>query len=238
MMYTYDDEIAGHYAAFRPPLHELILDKFLANLPFFKMGLDIGCGTGTSSIALAGYCEKVIGIDPSPSMLDRAIFHPQVTYLPFDGRQLNLFGEDFDIITFAGSLFYAKSQSLLDEVVRVGKNKSLILIYDFEIVWEEILASFGIQNQSGNTDYNHMVDFSGLELSKVEKVKSLKEMIKINILAQNLAHVFLAEEGIYPILKDKFPKHDLYEFVSNELSKVKLDEMKVNVFLSVYQIKK
>jgi ubiquinone/menaquinone biosynthesis C-methylase UbiE len=237
-MSPYDDQIAGHYAAFRPPLHELILDKFLANLPFFKSGLDIGCGTGTSSIALAGYCEKVIGIDPSPSMLDHAAVHPQVTYLPFDGSQLNLFGEDFDIITFAGSLFYAKSQSLLDEVVRVGKNKCLILIYDFEIAWEEIFARFGIQNQSRNTDYNHMVDFSGLDLSKVEKVNSLEEIIKINILPENLAHVFLAEEGIYPILKDKFPAPDLYRFVSMELSKEKLDELKVKIFLSVYQIKK
>jgi ubiquinone/menaquinone biosynthesis C-methylase UbiE len=237
-MSIYDDQTAGHYAAFRPPLHELILDKFLCNLPFFESGLDIGCGTGTSSMALAGYCKKVIGIDPSLSMLDRATFHPQVTYLPFDGSQLDLFGEGFDIITFAGSLFYAKSQSLLDEVVRVGKNKSLILIYDFEIVWKEILERFGIQNQSGNTDYNHMVDFSGLELSKVEKVISLKEMIKINILAENLVHVFLAEEGIYPVLKDKFPKHDLYEFVSKALSKEKLDELNANIFLSVYQIKK
>lgn len=238
MKSIYDDLTARHYAAFRPPLHELILDKCLGNLPFSKSGLDIGCGTGTSSIALAGFCEKVIGIDPSQSMLDHAASHPKVTYLLFDGRQLNLFGKDFDIITFAGSLFYAKSQSLLDEVVRVGKIKSLILIYDFEIVWEEIFVRFGIQNESRNTDYDHKVDFSGLDLSHVKIVKSLKEIIKINILPENLAHVFLAEEGIYPIMKDKFPTVNLFEFVSNELSKEKLDELKVKIFLTVYQIKK
>lgn len=238
MTLIYDDLIAGHYAAFRPPLHQMILERFLSDLPPFQSGLDIGCGTGTSSIALSGFCDKVTGIDPSLSMLDRAVSHPQVTYFPFDGSHLNLFEEDFELITFAGSLFYGKSQSLLDEVVRVGKNRSLILIYDFEIVWEEILARFGIQYQSGNTDYNHMVDFSGLELSKVEKVKSLKEMIKINIHSENLAHVFLAEEGIYPILKDKFPVNDLYRFVSKKLSKEKLDELRVKIFLTVYQIKK
>lgn len=238
MTLIYDDLIAGHYAAFRPPLHQMILERFLFDLPPFQSGLDIGCGTGTSSIALSDFCEKVTGIDPSLSMLDRAVCHSQVIYLPFDGSHLDLFGEDFDIITFAGSLFYGKSQSLLDEVVRVGKNESLILIYDFEIVWEEIFTRFGIQNQSRNTDYNHMVDFSGLDQFLVEKLKSVKEVIKINILPENLAHVFLAEEGIYPILKDKFPVNDLYRFVSKELSKEKLDELRVKIFLTVYQIKK
>src|SRR5699024_12745632 len=66
---TYDDALARHYKAFRPPLHQLILRRILSPYDKFKSGLDIGCGTGYSAIALAQYCAQVYAIDPSQAML-------------------------------------------------------------------------------------------------------------------------------------------------------------------------
>ena len=76
-------------------------------------------------------------------MLKKAITHPKVDYQIFDGKSLSFDSNQFDIITFAGSLFYAKSQIILDEVVRVGKPGSKILVYDFELFLHEILDRFG-----------------------------------------------------------------------------------------------
>ena len=47
----YDEITAYHYLKYRPPLHELILAKGLKADPTYVEGLDIGCGTGQSSIA-------------------------------------------------------------------------------------------------------------------------------------------------------------------------------------------
>jgi len=55
---------------------------------FFRVGLDAGCGTGHSAVALAKYCERVFGLDPSQSMLDVAQRHPKIAYLKGSGDAL------------------------------------------------------------------------------------------------------------------------------------------------------
>lgn len=61
MSEEYDEAIAYHYNAYRPPLHEVILSQVLGKDERFQNGLDIGCGTGYSAIALAKYCSQVYG---------------------------------------------------------------------------------------------------------------------------------------------------------------------------------
>lgn len=34
--------------------------------------LDLGCGTGTLTVQLVDYCNKIIGVDSSQSMIDKA----------------------------------------------------------------------------------------------------------------------------------------------------------------------
>ncbi len=70
MTEEYNQAVAEHYAAFRPPLHQLILKKLLNPGERLQSGLDIGSGTGYSAIALSGYCDHVIGLDPSESMIE------------------------------------------------------------------------------------------------------------------------------------------------------------------------
>jgi len=49
MAERYDDTSAGHDAAYRPPLHRLILECLIREEESFRVGLDIGCGTGCST---------------------------------------------------------------------------------------------------------------------------------------------------------------------------------------------
>lgn len=114
----YNAITARHYAAYRPPLHSLILGRCLEDENKFTLGLDIGCGTGQSSIALYEFCERVIGIEPSTEMLSGALTHPHVDYVFFDQERIDFPDNSFDVVTLAGSLFYAKSQILLDEILR------------------------------------------------------------------------------------------------------------------------
>ena len=128
----YANHIALHYAAYRPPLHQVILERVLGDNRY-SCGLDIGCGTGQSSIAILPFCQKVIGVDPSQEMLSRAVVNQDIDYQHFDKTQLDFEARHFDLITLAGSLFYGKSQQLLDEITRVLQIGGRVIVYDFNI---------------------------------------------------------------------------------------------------------
>ncbi len=78
MTYDYDLITAIHYSIFRPFLHKPILNKCIASEEKYDIGLDIGCGTGQSSIALMEFCNKVIGIEPREEMLQKSIKHSKL----------------------------------------------------------------------------------------------------------------------------------------------------------------
>lgn len=86
-LHIYDEQIARHYAAYRPPLHRSIVNEFLEGQQF-EVGLDIGCGTGCSAISLVGKCCQIFGVDYSQRMLDMASKTPKVTYLRGSGDDL------------------------------------------------------------------------------------------------------------------------------------------------------
>ncbi len=107
MKHEYSNSIAKHYAAYRPALHKEILLRLIHPDECFRNGIDIGCGTGYSTIALAEYCDKVIGLDPNKAMLDQATKHPKISYVKGVGDDLKILGQDqFDVVSFAGSLLY------------------------------------------------------------------------------------------------------------------------------------
>lgn len=132
MQEDYNVKVAEHYAAFRPPLHRLILEKLLTDGERLETGLDIGCGTGYSSIALSDYCNQVVRLDPSKSMIEQAEEQPSITYVHGNEAKLKDFDSNsFDVVTFAGSRYYAKNQLLFQELLRTLTPNSAIFVYDF-----------------------------------------------------------------------------------------------------------
>lgn len=240
MKHEYDVIIAEHYSAYRPPLHHLILAKCLNEYKGskFKLGLDIGCGTGQSSIALTNFCEKVFAIDPSPEMLVMAKPHRLITYNTFDGKYLTFDEDQFDIVTFAGSLYYAKSQKLFNETLRVTKDDGLILIYDFEIAMNEFFRLLGTLENRIVEEYDHWIDFSGLDTYGISKLLTRKERVKIKVNPEDMAHVLLAEPGVYKALSLRNSEHDLYNMICAMLRDHNYGELSVNVFYTIYRCEK
>lgn len=231
----YDQITAHHYSAFRPSLHQPILNKCIERNEKHYLGLDVGCGTGHSSISLANHCDKVIGIEPSKNMLENSIFHPQVEYLNYNCKEdLEFKNNSFDIITFAGSLYYGKSQKLLNEVTRVGKYYAKIIVYDFEIPLNGILTklNIGLNNKKG-ISYNHQEDFSGLIEENLETGKSAQEEISIQINSSNLTHLLLSSKNNYRLLIAKFGNEKLYDKIKNKLHEISKGE-KHNVMANIY----
>ena len=196
MVERYDTDAAAHYAAYRPPLHEQILEKALGRGRQFDVGIDFGCGTGRSTLALARHCDRVVGVDPSPAMLQQADPHERVSYLVGAGDAIPLPDKSADIITFAGSLHYADSEKTRMEVLRVGQPNATVLVYDFDLKIDPVLTRLGIDSAEAippESDYDHTANLSG-RAGFVERQVTL-ETTDTEVSASDFAHIVLSDSN-------------------------------------------
>jgi len=192
MTERYDERAATHYAAYRPPLHEIILGRVLSRGGRSRVGADVGCGTGCSALALANHCERVYGVDPSLSMLSRATPHPAVRYLCGAGERIPIATGSIDVVTFAGSLFYADSDDTRAEVRRICP-AGTVVVYDFEVLLGTLLQRFGLASQALHSDYDHRASFWGAPGFRELTVGS--ERVRLEVTAAELAHVLLSDSN-------------------------------------------
>lgn len=189
----YDEVAAAHYSAYRPPLHALILGKALPKGRSTAVGLDVGCGVGHSAIALAKYCARIYAFDASQSMLDRAARDDRVSYFAARVEQLPVPNNSVDLVTFAGSFFYADREAAAVEIRRVCSQDAEVIIYDFEILLDEILQRCGIDTRAAGSKYDHGVNFSGDPGFAEVVVKT--ERLRVETSASELAHILLSDSN-------------------------------------------
>ncbi len=233
----YNQQTAKHYSAYRPPLHKIILKRVLTESQHFSDGLDIGCGTGYSAIALANYCSNVIGIDPSQSMLDRATRHPKIKYLKGSGEDVPLAEDSVDVVTLAGSLFYMDVNVVASELQRVCRKDAVIIPYDFRILLDDILATLSISQQKSDLEYDHTLNFSGQ--SGFEEITVRQEQIKLELVGDQLAHLLLSEYHLYDKFCSKYSTENPFGDLKDSLVKAGNHfVIKADIFYSKYRLGK
>lgn len=216
MTERYDRAAASHYAAFRPPLHGLILERMVRPGERFRVGLDAGCGTGCSAIALTRCCDRVLGIEPSRSMLEAARSHPGVTY--FHGRAdalSQLPFQEFDVVTFAGSMSYARTEQLRRELVRVCPPGGTILVYDFEVLLDEITRQLGVEGPGGASGYDYYAGLAGWAEFEVD-VRGT-ERVQLEVSGCELAHLLLSDSNRHDAVSRQFPGGEPFETLTSRL---------------------
>lgn len=236
MTERYDGQAARHYAAFRPPLHRLALERVLGTGERFAVGLDVGCGTGYSTVALADFCDRVFGIDPSPAMLKAAPPHPRITYLPGLGESLSsLPAPRFDVVTFAGSLVYTKSDALRRELTRVCPPSGTVVVYDFEILLAPFVEELGIARPEVASDYDHQLNLS--DWPEFELVSDGTERIRLSASAGELAHLLLSDSHRYDALARNFPDADPFDRLVARLAEFRVqDRLEADLYFTRYQV--
>jgi SAM-dependent methyltransferase len=132
MTSVYDSErLAAAYAFDRPPLHEQILRSARIEGPA-RQALDVGCGAGRSTAALAPLARQVFGLEPRPAMLaHRRTVAPDARFVVGTAERLPFATESFDLVTAAGALNYADLPSALGEIARVLTRGGRFVLYDF-----------------------------------------------------------------------------------------------------------
>jgi SAM-dependent methyltransferase len=129
------DRMAAGYANARPPVHPRVLDlawRELGRTGPAGVALDLGCGAGVSTKALAGFAARCIGLDPVESMLRLArSLLPSASFMAGRAEAIPLLDHSVDLITAAGSLNYADLDLSVREAGRVLAREGVLLVYDF-----------------------------------------------------------------------------------------------------------
>ena len=237
MSAVYSHTSAFHYAAYRPKLHRAILDRLLFGGTIFPVGLDIGCGTGQSAIALAQYCSSVYAIDSSPAMLELALPGEHVSYHQGSADDLPLRDTVVDITTLAGSQFYVKSDGLVMELLRVCRPQAVVVVYDFNIRTADLLACCGIPPIKSRSDYNHAVNFS--DRTEFNELSAGEDEAEIKLSASEAAHLFLAQSRNHEAFAKKYDTADPFSDLARELrNKRDRYQLKTDIYFSMYRLKK
>ena len=124
---------AERYAKGRPRFHSVVIErvkKFFTLENPLKLALDVGCGTGLSSVALKRISEKVVGIDVSVEMLNRTQKTGGIEYLQASAENLPFGAGEFDLITISQAIHWIDKEKFFAEADRVLKPDALIAAYD------------------------------------------------------------------------------------------------------------
>ena len=125
--------VAERYLKGRPPYHSFVIEKIRKSLPVeesFSLALDVGCGTGFSSVALKKIAEKVVGLDTSAEMLGLAKKSEDIFYIVASAENLPFRESMFDLITVSQAIHWIDKKKFFIEAERILKPQSFIIAYD------------------------------------------------------------------------------------------------------------
>lgn len=234
MTEQYDNAVARHYSAYRPPLHGPILARTIERGETFSIGIDIGCGTGYSTVALADYCDRVFGVDPSESMLADAEEHPQVTYVCAKGDDLGgIPTRTVNIVTFAGSLYYTKTKELRQELNKLCSPGAAVIVYDFEVLLGKVLTDLGMDIPAVGSDYDHAMNI--LDWKEYPAIMLDTGHLHLELSSEELGHVLLADSNRFAAFSEMFETRNPFEPVVNILEgRSNTHDLNVDIYFARY----
>jgi len=123
---------AERYARGRPDLYPPIVRRIceVTGRSRFASVLDVGCGTGLSTRAIARVADRVVGIDSSPKMLGQATGGPGIAYQQARAESLPFADRSFDLINVGLAFHWFAPNAFLREARRVLRDDGWLVIYN------------------------------------------------------------------------------------------------------------
>jgi len=115
------DGMGAAYVRGRPYHHRDALDRIvaIAGTGHVARALDVACGTGMSSVALAERADLVVGLDLAAGMLEAASQHPRVDLALAAAESLPLRDQCVQALTISSGLHWLDRERFFAEVARV-----------------------------------------------------------------------------------------------------------------------
>ena len=124
---------AERYARGRPYFHPQVISRistFLSLSEPVARAIDVGCGTGLSSVALQAVAESVVGVDISAEMITLAPSLPDLAYVVSPAERLPLIADAFDLMTVSQAFHWMRRTEFLAEARRVLHIQGWLIVYD------------------------------------------------------------------------------------------------------------
>lgn len=136
--------------------------------------LEIGCGDGSRSVAMAECCRSLVGIEPNQDQLERAVARNLVNarFQKGSAEHLPFQDQTFDVIIFTLSFHHVPLQQMsvaIDEAVRVVRPSGRIIFlepaqegsfFEAEIAFD---ACDGDERREKTAAHEAMMRHSGLQ---------------------------------------------------------------------------
>lgn len=126
------------YDRYRPEAPDIIiklLTDYLGSRP--SLVTDIGCGTGLSTFLWKDAADKIIGIEPNPDMLGKALDKQSqmedaksLSFIQGYSNELPFPSDSVDIVTCSQSFHWMEPVSTLKEISRVLRKGGIFAAYD------------------------------------------------------------------------------------------------------------
>ncbi|MDT4967136.1 MAG: hypothetical protein QOJ64_1873 [Acidobacteriota bacterium] len=124
---------AGRYSSARPFFHPAMIDRiktFLALDEPVARALDVGCGTGLSTVALSAIAKRVIGVDSAMEMISLATRNDAIDYVVASAHSLPVTSAGFDLMTLSQAFHWLDRDVFLEEARRVLRPGGSLVVYD------------------------------------------------------------------------------------------------------------
>lgn len=124
---------AERYARARPFFHSMIIKRvkeYLSLREPIGRALDVGCGTGLSTVALKEIAQEITGADASPEMISLAPADRQVQYCIARAEQLPFRASAFELLTLSQVFHWLERALFLKEARRCLRERGWLIVYD------------------------------------------------------------------------------------------------------------
>ena len=127
------ESVPARYARYRPHFHPKVVDhirSYLKLIQPFEKALDVGCGTGQSTVALKEIATEIVGVDVSSAMLSMSKPEPRIDYVQASAEALPFPAASFNLITTALAFHWFDHDRFLSEAHRVLVDDGWLMIYN------------------------------------------------------------------------------------------------------------
>jgi len=124
---------AERYGKGRPYFHPRIIKRLKERLSLgepFERALDVGCGSGLSTIALKEIAARVVGVDSSAEMIALAPKNSGIEFEVADAEHLPFAEGEFDLLTVSQAIHWFDRARFLREARRVTCAGAWLIIFD------------------------------------------------------------------------------------------------------------
>jgi ubiquinone/menaquinone biosynthesis C-methylase UbiE len=125
--------VAERYTKYRPYFHPLVIEKIREYLQLqrpVRFAVDVGCGSGHSTVALKEIADLVAGLDISRDMLDFAERKSDIHYIQAAAERLAIKSNSADLLTTSMAYHWFNPEQFFAETKRILKDGAWLIIFN------------------------------------------------------------------------------------------------------------